>query len=81
MFRHRDHTPPPAVTVGELIDALRRYPADLPIVMHGYEGGYGEGPKPRLIRIARDVYDTKVEWWNGPHEEDCDGEIALLLDA
>lgn len=41
---------PKAITVGELIAELSKFPADLPVMVNGYEGGYDY---PSLVQVQR----------------------------
>lgn len=67
------------MNVSELTEILRGYPDGLPVVLDGYEGGYGDDVVFRLIRIKRNVNE---ESYYGPHDDadnDQDGETVLLL--
>lgn len=56
---------PKRMTVGTLIDALQKYPRDLPVVVDGYEGG----ATSRLVLVLTDVYpDVNGEGYFGEHE-------------
>ena len=66
--------------VGELTDILRGYPDDLPVVLDGYEGGYGDNIEFKIIQIVRNVHE---ETYYGPHddaEDGQEGETVLLLE-
>ena len=48
------------MTVAELINVLRRYDPDLPVLVDGYEGGY-EDLLEGLIRVQSVVLDVLKE--------------------
>ena len=56
------------MTVSELIDLLREYPAGLRVVVNGYEGGYDD-LAPQQISVVRIALNTGVHDWEGRHEE------------
>ena len=55
------------MTVAELIEHLKKHRQDLPVVVHGYEGGLWELTEERIERItmARDENSPGIF---GPHE-------------
>ena len=42
------------ITVQELIDALERFPRNMPVLPDGYESGYEEALLPEIIRVKRE---------------------------
>jgi hypothetical protein len=53
------------MTVSELINKLKDYPADQLVVVDGYETGFDDIEKLEPVSI---VLFTKKEWWNGRYE-------------
>ncbi len=52
--------------VKDLIDKLKSFPADAPVMVQGYEDGYD------AVKVVREVSVTKnstAEDWNGEYEE------------
>jgi len=54
-----------SMTVSQLIEALKNYPPDLPVVVSGYEGGYNDVDSFENINI---VLDYHTAWYYGRHE-------------
>ena len=54
------------MTVSELIDLLREYPAGLRVVVNGYEEGYDD-LSPEQISIAKISLNTGTHHWEGRH--------------
>ena len=54
--------------VSELLDLLREYPADLRVVVNGYEEGYDD-LSPQQISIAKISLNTGTHDWEGRHGE------------
>lgn len=54
------------MTVRELIDLLRDYPADLRVVVDGYEDGYDD-LTPIQFDVVEIVLDSGKEDWVGDH--------------
>ncbi|NBW18667.1 MAG: hypothetical protein EBR82_62915 [Caulobacteraceae bacterium] len=54
------------MTVAELIEQLKSYPADMRVLTLGYEGGYND------IRLNTDEvvfnFSKNDAWYYGPHE-------------
>ena len=57
------------MTVKEMIELLKGYPADLRVVVNGYEEGYDD-LTPRQISVARIALNTGVDDWEGRHGYD-----------
>jgi len=56
------------MTVNELIEQLKNYPADMRVLTLGYEGGYddvGIRTEEIVFNVRTDDRDT---WYYGPHE-------------
>ena len=54
------------MTVAQLIDSLKNYPPDLPVVVSGYEGGYNDVDSFENVKIVLGYND---EWYYGSHED------------
>lgn len=54
------------MTVAQLIESLKNYPPDLPVVVSGYEGGYNDVDQFEHVNIVRDY---NKEWYYGKHED------------
>ncbi len=53
------------MNVGELVEALKKYPQDARILVQGYEGGFSDIViKKTLVKL-----DVNKEDWNGPHDD------------
>ncbi len=72
------------MTVSELMDVLGRYPADLRVVVDGYEEGYDD-LAPSRIFVVKIALNTGTNDWEGLHGETTDGaattEQATVVDA
>ena len=66
------------MTVTQLIEALKNYPPDLPVVVSGYEGGYNDVDSFENVKIVLGYND---EWYYGSHEsvDSLRGEEAEKL--
>jgi hypothetical protein len=53
------------MTVGKLIELLKQYPEEMHVLVDGYESGYDEVSKPRMIKKKK----GSSEWYNGKYEE------------
>ena len=60
----------PPLTVGELIDALKRHDPDLPVVVNGYEEGYDSltADSTAVISIVPDAAKADLGGIVGDHE-------------
>ena len=54
------------MTVSELIELLREYPASLRVVVNGYEEGYDD-LSPEQISVAKISLNTGKHHWEGQH--------------
>lgn len=61
--------------VKDLLDLLSQMPADMDVVVKGYEGGVDDVVNVKLVQIKKDV---NVEWYYGRHEVDEDGDIQAV---
>ena len=61
------------MVVGELIAALSAHPADMPVVVRGYELGYNDVLTVSTIPIKQNVH---TEWYFGTHDEPGRGEMS-----
>ena len=60
-----------AMTVEELVQVLQNYPADMRVVVDGYEEGYGDLEQD-LISVQEIRLDVGSEWWEGRHRDSWD---------
>jgi hypothetical protein len=75
------------ITVKRLIKQLEQFDGDLPVMLHGYEGGVYNGPNNLHTSIV--VLDVNQEWYYGPHEimheymeddcKNCEKITALII--
>ena len=56
------------MTVEELVQALQNYPADMPVVVDGYEEGYDDLEQD-LISVKEIRLDVGNQWWEGRHRD------------
>jgi len=75
------------MNVQQLIEELQKYPPEMRVIVHGYEGGYSDCNPPQSTRIRLNVRE-KNDWYFGRHDDENypfgdnrDGaiETALLL--
>ena len=59
------------MNVSELIELLKQCPADLRVVVNGYEEGYDD-LSPEQISIAKISLNTGKHPWEGRHLDPCD---------
>lgn len=59
----------------DLIALLSQMPADLDVVIKGYEGGVDDVVNVKLVKIKKDV---NSEWYYGRHEIDEEGDIQVV---
>lgn len=54
------------MTVNELIEQLKNYPSDMPVLTLGYEGGLNEA----YVKSDTVIFNvnSKDTWYYGPHE-------------
>lgn len=69
----------PKMTVAELIEKLKEFPADLPVVVQSYEDGVDPVTDTKTIGIEK----NKVrEWYFGIFEEvDVSADHAILISS
>jgi hypothetical protein len=63
-------------TVGELIKILQQHPADMPVVVSGYESGYENFYHPF---VKKAVHMPENPYWDGQFQLDDNGMEVLLL--
>ena len=70
------------MTVEELVQVLQDYPADMPVVVDGYEEGYDDLEQD-LISVKEIRLDVDNEWWEGRHRDSWDDrtEGTTVVDA
>lgn len=64
-------------TVGELIEILQRYPADMPVVVSGYENGYENFYHPFVKKV---IHLPENSFRDGQFQLDDIGTEVLLLE-
>ncbi|NNJ84276.1 MAG: hypothetical protein HKP13_04955 [Gammaproteobacteria bacterium] len=68
------------MTVTELMEHLKAFDPNLPVVVAGYEGGFND---VSFVAPARMFPEANTEWYYGAHEEALPGDegtvTALLL--
>jgi hypothetical protein len=64
-------------TVGELIEILLQYPADMPVVVSGYENGYENFYQPFVKKVT---YLPENPYYDGQFQLDDNGTEVLLLE-
>ena len=67
-------------SVAELIEALKKYPQDLPVLVSGYEGGFENILPPIIERL---IYKPENQNWDGEfqiaeEENEADLEAVVL---
>lgn len=61
--------------VKDLLDLLSQMPADVDVVVKGYEGGADDVVNVKLVKIKKDVH---AEWYYGRHEIDENGDVQAV---
>lgn len=61
--------------VKDLLDLLSQMPADVDVVVKGYEGGADDIVNVKLVKIKKDVH---AEWYYGRHEIDENGDVQAV---
>ena len=61
--------------VKDLLDLLSQMPADVDVVVKGYEGGADDVINVKLVKIKKDVY---TEWYYGRHEIEENGDVQAV---
>jgi hypothetical protein len=64
-------------TVGELIEVLKEYPQDMPVIVSGYESGYENFYLP-FVQKVRHIPENM--YWDGEFQIDENGIDALILE-
>jgi hypothetical protein len=57
------------MTASELIDQLKQYPADLKIVVEGYENGFDDLETIKNVSL---VLHPDKKYWDGKYDESAD---------
>jgi len=63
-------------TVSELIEILQQYPADMPVVVSGYENGYENFYQPDVIKVKQ---FPENPYYDGQFQIDDNGTEVLRL--
>ena len=61
--------------VKDLLDLLSQMPADVNVVVKGYEGGADDVVNVKLVKIKKDVH---TEWYYGRHKIDENGDVQAV---
>ncbi len=64
-------------TVGELIEILKEYPIDMPVIVSGYENGYENFYHPTVRKVE---HLPENMYWDGEFQIDENGINALILE-
>lgn len=68
------------MNIKELIEELKTYPPDMPVIVEGYESGYNDITEIKEISV---VLNHNKQWYYGAHAdaelEELPGVKALLL--
>ena len=64
-------------TVGELIEILKEYPIDMPVIVSGYENGYENFYHPTVQKVEHLLENM---YWDGEFQIDENGVDALILE-
>jgi len=64
-------------TVGELIEILKAYPDDMPVIVSGYENGYENFYHPTVHKVE---HLPENMYWDGEFQIDDNGIDALILE-
>lgn len=64
-------------TVGELIEILKEYPIDMPVIVSGYENGYENFYHPTVQKVE---HLPENMYWDGEFQIDENGINALILE-
>jgi len=64
-------------TVGELIEVLKEYPKDMPVIVSGYESGYENFYLPFVQKVG---HLPENMYWDGEFQIDENGIDALILE-
>ncbi len=69
--------PPYNFTVGELIEILKQYPKDMPVIVSGYENGYENFYQPFVKKIK---HLPENPYYEGQFQIDEKGTEVLILE-
>lgn len=61
--------------VKDLLTLLSQMPADVDVVVKGYEGGVNDVVDVRVVKIKKEVH---AEWYYGRHEIDEEGDVQAV---
>jgi hypothetical protein len=64
------------MTVKELIEKLKSYPAEVRVLVDGYEGGFSEISAVSKTKVK---LNANTESYNGPHEEIEGADTAVVV--
>ena len=64
-------------TVGELIEILKEYPIDIPVIISGYENGYENFYHPIVQKVE---HQPENMYWDGEFQIEQNGIDALILE-
>lgn len=66
------------MTVSELIEHLKKWPADARVVVAGYEDGYDDAVEPASMKLAFDANASGPDYY-GLHTADEAGVEAVVI--
>lgn len=64
-------------TVEELIEILKSYPYEMPVIVSGYENGYENFYHPTVQKVA---HLPENKYWDGKFQLDDKGIDVLILE-
>ena len=64
-------------TVGELIELLKEYPMDMPVIISGYENGYENFYHPTVQKVK---HLPENKFWDGEFQLEENGIDVLILE-
>lgn len=68
-----------STTVRELIETLKQMPADLPVLVSGYESGFDKFYNPNTQKLK---YMPENSYWDGEYQQpDANDEAVDLTEA
>jgi hypothetical protein len=66
-------------SVAELIEVLKKYPQDLPVLVSGYEGGFENIMPPIIEKLT---HKPENQYWDGEFqtaEEENEGDLEAVV--
>ncbi len=66
-------------TVKELIEALKSFPSDMPVIVSGYENGFENFYQPTTIKVTHEPENMYFEGEFQPGEEDDEESFDAVI--